>query len=303
MKITKIMRIKYFFIRWKIFGFFIAFWGFFPLKYRKHEIILSYLYKNFKYIIDRYANKTPEKLTPISPDSAIWVCWWQGEEAMPKSVMTYFSSVKRHSGTHPVILITKDNVNDYITIPSHIIKKVDEGIISITHLSDIIRSLLLAKHGGLWLDATVLVTGNINFTNMPFFTVNRDLGSDYVSRQRWAQNCIGGTAKIYLFDFVNELFSEYWKKYNILIDYFLIDYSIMLAYNHLPYIREMIDNVPLNNKNYQVLKKLLEKEFDQDLYNEIIKDTIFHKLAYNFKTMTKDNKLTYYGYIMNNHNL
>ena len=301
MRISKFKRIKLFFPQWKTFGFSIAFWGVLWLKYRNHNLIISYLYKNFKEIIDKYAKITPEKLSPIPAESAVWVCWWQGEETMPKIVKACFASVKRHSGTHPVILITKDNVNNYIAIPSHIMKKVDERKISITHLSDIIRMLLLAKHGGLWLDATVFVTGEINFTNLPFFTVRRDLGSVYVSKQRWHMNCMGGTSKIYLFDFINDFFSEYWKKYDLLIDYFLIDYTIVLAYNFIPYIKEIIDNVPLNNKNYQLMIKFLDKEFNQDSYNEITKDTIFHKLKHDLK-IKNNNKFTFYEYILSKYN-
>jgi len=301
MKISKLTRVKYFFSQWKTFNFTIAFRNFLPLNDKKHKPVLSYLYNNFKDIIDKYANKTSKKLPLISPEAPIWVCWWQGEETMPKIVKACFSSVKQHSGSHPVTLITKDNVGGYIAIPSHIIKKVHEGKITITHLSDIIRFLLLAKHGGLWLDATVFVTGEINFANMPFFTVHRDFGGNYVSKRRCSGNLIGGTSEIYLFDFINELFSEYWNKYNILIDYFLIDYSLALAYNHLPYIKEMIDNVPLNNKNYNLLINYLDKEFNQDLYNEIIKDTVFHKLKHDFKS--KNNKqFTFYKYILDGYN-
>jgi len=302
LRISKLKRIKNFFLQWRTFGLTIAFWNFLPSNNKKHKFILSYLYNNFKDIIDKYAHKTPQKLTPVSPEAPIWVCWWQGEEAMPPIVKCCFNSVKRYSGTHPVILITKDNVSDYITIPPHIINKVDKGIITITHFSNIVRMLLLAKYGGLWLDATILVTGDINFTNNPlsFFTIHRDFGGNYITKRRWAGNCIGaGISGIYLFDFIFELLSEYWKEYNVFIDYFLYDYSIALAYNYIPYIKQMIDDVPLNNKNYSLLKPLLKREFDQDIYNDIIKDTIFHKLKYVSQTMTSDKKLTFYGYMSN----
>lgn len=47
-------------------------------------------------------------------------------------------------------------------LPNFILKKFENGYISITHLSDIIRVLLLYNYGGLWIDSTVLNISSIN---------------------------------------------------------------------------------------------------------------------------------------------
>lgn len=42
-------------------------------------------------------------------------------------------------------------------MPEYIINKQKEGYIDITHFSDILRMMLLTKHGGIWMDSTLLI--------------------------------------------------------------------------------------------------------------------------------------------------
>lgn len=46
-------------------------------------------------------------------------------------------------------------------IPSVAIRKYEEGKVSLTELTDIMRMNLLYQNGGLWVDTTVLVTEQI----------------------------------------------------------------------------------------------------------------------------------------------
>jgi hypothetical protein len=89
------------------------------------------------------------------------------------------------------------------------------------------------------------------------------------------------------------------------IDYFIIDYFISLAYDYLPEVRVMIDSVPRNNpKVHEIQHRLnLNYEYNNVLFEEILSDTVFHKLSWKeiFKEYTVNGKLTNYGYIMNNY--
>ena len=308
-KISKIPKHAAILLRKAIyFGLPVAFWdildrvtkrsGF--INQKKHNVIINWLTKHYEYFISDYRDKI--KNTPISSQipKQIWICWWDGIDIMPPVVKACYNSVLRHANDFRVTVITKDNIGDFISIPDHIQKKIKSGRITITHLSDIIRMLLLDKYGGIWFDATVLVTGAINFDNMSFFTIRRDFGGRNISRQRWTGNCIGGTPKHHLFGFMSEFFREYWKKHNEMIDYFLIDYSIEVAYNSIPEIKEIINGVRQSNKNYMVLQKSLGKELDPLFFAETIENTVFHKLDWKkkFPTTTSENKPTLYGHIL-----
>ena len=47
-------------------------------------------------------------------------------------------------------IITKDNWQQYMELPNHIIEKVENGKITLTHFSDIIRAELIKNYGGVW---------------------------------------------------------------------------------------------------------------------------------------------------------
>ena len=98
----------------------------------------------------------------IGSNSNIWVCWWQGEEKMPDVVKICYRSIKIMSGKHPVVLITDYNCKDYVKLPQFIWDKYAAGVISRTHLSDILRFYLLKEYGGIWMDITNFITVTIS---------------------------------------------------------------------------------------------------------------------------------------------
>lgn len=74
----------------------------------------------------------------------------------------------------------------------------------------------------------------------------------------------------------------YWEKHNILIDYWLIDYVMDYTYRHYQFVREAIDDCPINNTQIHAIEFLIkdngsEEEFYQMLYGS---DTYIHKLSY-----------------------
>jgi hypothetical protein len=295
------------------YGFSVAFWDilesqkkriiFFSEKINenKHASILRWLTNRFYYQILDFRNRLTDTNSSIGYiPRQIWICWWDGIDKMPLIVKACYNSVLKYSNGFNVILITKFNFKDFIIIPDNILKKMNMGKITVTHFSDILRMSLLSEYGGLWLDATVLVTGNIELRECAFFTIKRELGGDDVPKRRWTGNCIGGTRNNPLFLFVREFLLEYWKYCDELIDYFLIDYSIMIGYSSIPQIREIIDKTPLCSQEYYILQDNLMTKFSSEYYTNFTKNTIFHKLTWKEKIpiMTVDNEFTMYGYIL-----
>jgi hypothetical protein len=297
------------------YGLPVAFWdildsqkyriGIFPDKIneKKHTTIITWLTKKYQYFISDFTKRIAEiTLSQEKPiPKFIWVCWWDGIEAMPPIVKACYNSVLMHAGKYTVNLITKDNFNDFISIPGYVLEKVKSGIMTVTHFSNIIRMSLLAKYGGLWVDATILVTNTIQLDGMPFFTIKWEYGGEDAPKRRWTGNCIGGAKDNILFEFVREFLFEYWKKNNGMIDYFLYDYTIAVTYNSIPYVQRMIDGVRINNQEYYAMQDNLENEATPDFFNAVCKDTIFHKLTWkkNFPTETAGNNLSVYGYMLN----
>ncbi len=266
---------------------------------KNHNEIKDYLQKKYVDIINKYKDKENIKR---EDSNNIWICWWQGMENAPDVVKLCFEKVKKFAGSRKVILITKENYKQYVDIPNYIIEKVNKGVITITHLSDILRMNLLSEHGGIWLDATCFLTDNIfNDLNLDFYTIKLPHNENEicVSDGRWCGFFMSGTKNNVLFDFAKEFFNEYWKNENSLIDYFLIDYTIAIAYDNIKYVKQMIDKVPENNILIHKLKEILNEEFDEKKYEELLKSNKIHKLAHERKYITNlpNGKRTFYGYI------
>ena len=44
-----------------------------------------------------------------------------------------------------IVILTNENINDYVQLPDYIVEKYDKGIIPKAHFSDAIRNELLCK--------------------------------------------------------------------------------------------------------------------------------------------------------------
>ena len=244
---------------------------------RKHSLIKKRLSKDFDYIINKY-----KKISNIKNNNdTIWIFWWQGFDNAPEMVKKCIKSIKKYS--EKVILLDKDNLYNYINIEQTIINKLDRGIITKTHFSDIVRMKLLSKYGGYWIDSTIFLTDNIFklIENKDFYTPKLYEKDNLlsVSKGKWCGFFIGGKNNV-LYSFVNDIFVEYWNKYDCLIDYFLIDYCISLAYDNLDIVRYDIDNNNYNNMNIFELNKIKNRKFDKERYTILVKNNMIHKLSY-----------------------
>jgi hypothetical protein len=57
----------------------------------------------------------------------------------------------------------------------------------------------------------------------------------------------GGFSVHPFFAYMRDMFLEYWSKTNGLIDYFLIDYCIIVGYDKIPVIRNAINKISYSN--------------------------------------------------------
>ena len=271
-----------------------------------NSVIVNFIEKEFRGIIEKYNKapvspavtemaKMPEKSK--TDDSNIWIFWWQGYENAPVLVKKCIDSVRKNAGTHPVILLTKDNWQSYADIPEYIIKKVSDGNISLTHFSDILRMVLLAEHGGLWLDATIFVSQSIPdycFT-LPYFSIHYKTSSSKIAKGRWTGFCQGARKNSIIHSFCRDIFFEYWKKYVRLADYFLIDYTMLCGYKNIPAFKQLVDSLPFNNEGIKELDLHFSDAYSKEKYESIQKTSVFFKLNWkrNYKTENNGQKTFY----------
>lgn len=148
--------------------------GLLPLCYKQMFSVLLKRRKPMEaygYILDQVAIKLRQEYQPFLDEIGyvertvgeqsrkIWVCWLQGMESAPVLVKVCFRSLLHHLKDRELILLTEENIAQYVTLPDDIEKKRRDGIIPMAHYTDMLRLELLIKYGGTWIDATVFCTG------------------------------------------------------------------------------------------------------------------------------------------------
>lgn len=261
---------------------------------KKHSLNRSLL----KNIIKLPTND--EKATNVDKYN-VWVLWWQGENDMPPIVKCTYQSIKDMADRN-VILITNKNWTEFITPELWIIEKLKTQKMTLQALSDYIRASLLYQYGGLWIDSTVLCTDKIpNFIyESTLFSVHSKMNTNkYVSMGRWNVQILGTNKKhLYLFKCIKYIFEEYWKKYDNIMDYLLVDYSIDYVYNSDNISQKLIDSIPYTNPHMHELRTIINDSFDQSRYDSLKNDTVFFKLTYKMGIKEKSSQYTYYTYLM-----
>ena len=262
----------------------------------KHKRIVKYLNLNYgKYISNVYSDSSIEN---IERDCNIWIFWWQGEKKMPLIVKKCYESVKSNAKDHKVVLIDKNNLNNYVDFPQFIYDRIETGNITITHFSDILREKLLYMYGGIWMDATIFMTDPFpdSLYNNTYYTLNGAF-----KNWKWS-GFFQASSKDNMFPKqIYKLFELYWKEHNELITYLLIDCFFELAYENNNKIKQMIDGLDkVDDSIFCLNDKMLDLPFDEKMFNELKDKSNIHKLSYKFKhTEEIDGKSTFYKEIIN----
>jgi|WetSurMetagenome_2_1015567.scaffolds.fasta_scaffold31225_4 hypothetical protein len=268
----------------------------------------AYINRHFRKIIKKYAAIPADVYQDISPADRyaglppVFICWWQGYDTAPVLVKKCIDSTRKHAGKHPVILITADTWQQYAHIPQNIINKVESGAISLTHFSDILRMCLVSEHGGLWLDATIFTAQDIpeEYFTSPFYTIRYPGSASRITKGRWTGFCMGACCGSVLHSFCRDIFFSYWKKNNVLFEYFFIDYVIFCAYSKIPVIHNMIDSVPENCTGVKELEMHFNDAYSPEMYALLLEKSVFFKLNWkrHYLDNTEDGKETLYLYFI-----
>lgn len=263
------------------------------------QIITTYLQDNVaqkSFDIENYVK--PKKKIVENP---VWIMWWQGEDIAPDIVKVCINSIKKNCQGGNVYIVNQHNIFDYIDLPEFIQKKFDKGVISRTHLSDLIRLQLLSTYGGVWMDATVFLHEKIenDFFENDFFTIKFGVNTNDPSHGRWTTFLMEAKPHNVLMERVFMYHLIYWMNYDVLIDYIMFDYFVKLAYINSQECRELIDSVNKNNIDVFKLRKVLSKPWMGWDALEIDRNTGFFKLSWKekFEELINENEMTVYGYL------
>ena len=263
---------------------------------KRHNVTRGFLEKEFyEFIINYEFNTCNQKNSKI-----IWTLWMQGYENAPELVKSTIDSIRKFAelNNFQFILLEENTIEKYVVFPKLIKEKMDLGVIDYTKISDILRVSLLAKYGGTWVDATIYMKEEFDSSLLlqNYYTIKTGEIEDYspnISNNRWKGFFLSGNSS--LFSFTRDFFFEYYSRYDIAVDYLLIDYIFDIAYKYDEKIKNQMLELEKSNPNLFWLESHLGDKFDQKVWDNITETTKVFKTTYKLSGEIKSNKNNFYS--------
>ena len=254
-----------------------------------------------KYVSGCNLDITPLQLSPFKDrEHIIWQYWESPDGSMPLLVQACLNSVDRYKGEYKRILLHYENIKDYIELPEIIYKMKESGKMCTAHFVDIVRTALLVKYGGIWVDATILFTSiipeYITNSDLFFFRTKEDLdglcGTNYLISASKPKNKI-------LCEVLKAMLA-YWNENRFLVNYFSHMHIITLVCKKNP---DLLKNIPFYSfYPVQQMQWELLNTFNDTRWEQLKKTTSVHKLTHKKSVLTKKKEIdttgTFYEHVL-----
>lgn len=266
--------------------------------------LLERLRKKYKKFVDEYVGISDQDSHEQSDEVGenyqrkVWVCWFQGIENAPIIVKKCYVTLRQYITDREIVLITEANYRDYVKFPEYIEAKVSTGVISRTHMSDLLRLELLKNYGGTWIDATVFLTGQMSeymLDSELFLFQNLKPGASghSTNTSNWFITAEVGNKIVTL---TLALLYEYWRKNNGLVDYYIFHDFFQIAIEAYP--DEWKKVIPFSNSTPHILLLRLFEPYSEQTWNIIKRQSMVHKLSYKNNEIDKAKQGTYYDVLV-----
>ncbi|SCB16463.1 capsular polysaccharide synthesis protein [Rhizobium hainanense] len=221
--------------------------------------------------------RPPQRQGQLGP---IWQFWAQGVEKAPPLVQTCLRSVEMNACGRKRIVLTTDTVGDYLDLPGRVMDRIPFW--GWTKFSNLLRLMLLARHGGTWIDATVLIDRAI-----PTWIEERDF---FVFRwpydprilATWFMHARSETPLVVA---INAAYQDYWLRAEKPGDYFMFHYLFEAVVLSQLRLSKLWKDVPFHSAaTPHELQALLGHPFEYDLYRSILDRSWIQKLTHKFET-------------------
>lgn len=213
-------------------------------------------------------------------NKTVWLFWYQGFDKAPDIVKACVKSIQHYYDGWNIVFLDKSNLYDFVSFDSNIVGKIENGSISITHLSDLVRLYLLVAYGGVWIDSTCYATSNIpkevEECGLFFFKQAVNLDRDIVVSSWFIYS---PTPNNKVLRKALSILLEYWNHNKKMLDYFLCHWAITIAFHEFENEWLLIPFYPSINAHV-IQYLLLSKEYNKALFDLNSKKSFIHKLTY-----------------------
>jgi mannosyltransferase OCH1-like enzyme len=213
----------------------------------------------------------------------IYMLWYDGFDKAPELVKKCVKSWEYHNPDWEIILLDKNNLRNYFDYKDYNIDFSDKNY-NIAHISDVIRTILLKKYGGVWTDATTFCNKPLNLW-LPNHIDQDFFAFEYIEKDSLISNWfLYSTPNSYMINKILEDVVKYVNENKVIEDYFI--------YHHTFYRRYKKDNIFKNH--WDKIPKIsahpphfIQKEGLYSKLSNQVKDHIDNKKANVYKLTWK----------------
>ena len=226
----------------------------------------------------------------LQTERIIWQYWAQGYDDVPAVVRRCLESVEKWAPDYLIIRLSDQNLHEYIDIPEFVAAK--RKYFSFAHFSDLLRLMLLTVYGGIWMDATILLSGPLpeEYIQRDFFVFRRDPTEPHISYWRNTYAYYFGWAKGFRVNMLNSfivarkasqpisdlcsLMLLWWEEHNSMPDYFF--FQILCDVYGFPADMPLVSDT----RPHYLQQFMNDSRFTLLSEAEILRSISIHKLTY-----------------------
>ncbi len=217
----------------------------------------------------------------------IWQFWDSGAENAPDIVKRCIESIDKFEPDKRHIVLDLKNISEYVELPERYYTLLSQGKMKMAHFSDILRTYLLLKYGGCWIDSTVLLTGKIPYyiTNSDFFVFQNELNDD-LDGLNLASYFIHSKPNNQFLKETKELLLAYWSDNSYLMNYFLYLHALTTITQRNETNKQLWQNVPfVSFIPVQHFQNEILNPYNEQKWEIFKSKSSIHKLSFKPKTL------------------
>ena len=240
---------------------------------------------------DKITKKTFANVSNCVYEPIIWQYWNTGIDSAPEIVKRCSDSVRKYTHKYKYVLLDYNNLKNYIEIPDFILEKRKKNIIKEANFSDYIRTCLLEKYGGVWIDSTVLLTEELPdfILESELFVFQNDLKID-LAGLNMASYFIAAKPNNEMIRKLKSFLELYWRENIFVWNYFFYLHAFTLFTLNDKSVKNIFSQIPfISFIPVQIFQNELLNPYSKKRWEQIKKISFAHKLSYKTYVYNKHN--------------
>lgn len=235
------------------------------------------------------AKAEEKRAEPIS-EPKVFIYWGQGFENAPDVVRACKIEADRLHQPGDIVYLDDSNLSEWIDLPQsvHDIKKV-----SMAAFADVLRFSLLAKYGGVWMDATCMPTRRMQdvypalIAGSGFFAFNRP-GQNDGQMSNWFLASKPGS---YIAIMCRDALLMYWALHDRVITYFFMHQMFRHMYRLDGRFHRLWNSATRMPDNPTAVNRMLRTDRDLVDFKSAMAGSFVHKLSYKLSPNASENSV------------